>query len=46
MRWYYANTNYILAGLVLERVTGRDAADVITRRIVRPLGLRDTYFPG
>jgi D-alanyl-D-alanine carboxypeptidase len=31
---------------VLQRVTGRDAAVEITRRIIRPLGLRDTYFPG
>jgi D-alanyl-D-alanine carboxypeptidase len=42
----YSNTNYVLAGLVLERVTGRDAAAELTRRIIRPLRLRDTYFPG
>jgi D-alanyl-D-alanine carboxypeptidase len=43
----YANTNYVLAGLLLERVTGRPAAVEITRRIIRPLGLSDTYFqPG
>jgi D-alanyl-D-alanine carboxypeptidase len=42
----YSNTNYILAGLVLQRVTGRDAAAEVTRRVIRPLGLRDTYFPG
>jgi D-alanyl-D-alanine carboxypeptidase len=44
--WSYSNTNYILAGLILERVTGRDAATEITRRIIRPLGLANTYFPG
>ncbi|HYN93414.1 MAG TPA: serine hydrolase domain-containing protein, partial [Pilimelia sp.] len=42
----YSNTNYILAGLLLERLTGRDAAAEVTRRVLRPLGLRDTYFPG
>jgi D-alanyl-D-alanine carboxypeptidase len=42
----YSNTNYILAGLILERVTGRPATQEITRRILRPLGLRGTYFPG
>ncbi|MFK3980017.1 serine hydrolase domain-containing protein [Micromonospora sp. NPDC050397] len=42
----YSNTNYVLAGLILERVTGRPAAEEIHRRILRPLGLRDTYFPG
>ncbi len=44
--WSYSNTNYILAGLLLERVTGRSAEREITRRIIRPLGLRQTYFPG
>jgi D-alanyl-D-alanine carboxypeptidase len=45
-QWSYSNTNYILAGLVLEEVTGQPAAQEITRRIIRPLGLRQTYFPG
>jgi D-alanyl-D-alanine carboxypeptidase len=42
----YSNTNYILAGLLIQRVTGRDPADEVTTRIIRPLGLGDTYFPG
>jgi len=42
----YANTNYILLGLIIEKVTGRPAAFEVTRRIIRPLGLRGTYFPG
>ncbi|MGC4804869.1 serine hydrolase domain-containing protein [Micromonospora sp. DT233] len=42
----YSNTNYILAGLIIERVTRRSATDEVHRRIIRPLGLRDTYFPG
>ncbi|WP_326560663.1 serine hydrolase domain-containing protein [Micromonospora sp. NBC_01796] len=42
----YSNTNYILAGLIVEQVTGRPAAEEVSRRILRPLGLRDTYFPG
>ena len=41
----YANTNYVLAGLVVEEVTGRSIADQITRRIIEPLGLRQTYWP-
>ncbi|MBF9128595.1 beta-lactamase family protein [Plantactinospora sp. S1510] len=45
-RHYYANTNYILAGLLLERITGRPAAVELTRRILRPLGLHRSYFPG
>ncbi|AGC47114.1 beta-lactamase [Myxococcus stipitatus DSM 14675] len=45
-RYSYSNTNYILAGLLIERVTGRSLEDVVERRILRPLGLHDTYFPG
>lgn len=41
----YTNTNYIVAGLIIEAVTGRSAADEITRRIIAPLGLTHTYFP-
>jgi D-alanyl-D-alanine carboxypeptidase len=44
--WSYSNTNYILAGLLIERVTGRPATAEVTRRVIRPLGLADTYFPG
>ncbi|MFY1688533.1 serine hydrolase domain-containing protein [Plantactinospora sp. WMMB782] len=45
-RHSYSNTNYVLAGLLLERITGRPAAVEIGRRVLRPLGLRRTYFPG
>ncbi|MDG4762720.1 serine hydrolase [Solwaraspora sp. WMMD406] len=42
----YSNTNYVLAGLLIEAVTGNDAADEVQRRILRPLRLTDTYLPG
>jgi D-alanyl-D-alanine carboxypeptidase len=45
-RWSYSNTNYIILGLLIEKVTGNRYASEVTRRILRPLGLRDTYFPG
>jgi D-alanyl-D-alanine carboxypeptidase len=41
----YTNTNYIVAGLLIQAVTGRSAADEITWRILLPLGLFETYFP-
>jgi D-alanyl-D-alanine carboxypeptidase len=44
--WHYSTTNYILAGLVIERVTGRPAEKEITRQIIKPLKLHDTYWPG
>ncbi|GAB3818281.1 serine hydrolase domain-containing protein [Micromonospora zhanjiangensis] len=45
-KFAYSNTNYVLVGLIIEKVTGHDATAEITRRVIRPLGLRDTYFPG
>ncbi|MDA0635538.1 serine hydrolase [Nonomuraea sp. MCN248] len=41
----YSNTGYILAGLIVEKVTGKTLAGEIARRIVRPLGLTGTYLP-
>ncbi|MFB6892443.1 serine hydrolase domain-containing protein [Kitasatospora sp. NPDC056327] len=42
----YSNTNYLLAGLVIEKVTGRPYGEEVERRIVRPLGLTGTSLPG
>lgn len=44
--WSYSNTNYILLGLVIERRTGQPLETVVSQRILRPLGLRDTELPG
>ncbi|MEV0282138.1 serine hydrolase domain-containing protein [Streptomyces sp. NPDC050610] len=42
----YSNTNYNLAGLIVAEVTGRGIGTEIEQRIIKPLGLRDTYWPG
>jgi D-alanyl-D-alanine carboxypeptidase len=44
--WNYSNTNYTLAGLLIEKVTGRSYAEEMRQRILRPLKLRDTVVPG
>jgi D-alanyl-D-alanine carboxypeptidase len=44
--YHYANTNYTLLGLAVEAVTGQPLASEITRRILAPLGLHDTYLEG
>ncbi|WP_149552060.1 serine hydrolase domain-containing protein [Streptomyces marokkonensis] len=44
-KWEYSNTNYTLAGMIIERTTGRSWQREVTRRIIRPLGLHDTYAP-
>ncbi len=43
--FHYSNTNYVLAGLVVEAVTGRSLGRELARRVFRPLRLRDTSFP-
>lgn len=40
----YSNTNYILLGLIMEQVTGQDAAMLYRQRVFEPLELHDTYF--
>jgi D-alanyl-D-alanine carboxypeptidase len=42
----YSNTNFVIAGMVIEKATGRSYAQEITRRVIRPLKLRGTSFPG
>ncbi|WP_236240705.1 serine hydrolase [Streptomyces sp. CC228A] len=44
--WNYSNTNYVLAGMVIEKAAGRPYGEEIERRILRPLGLRATSVPG
>jgi D-alanyl-D-alanine carboxypeptidase len=44
--WNYSNTNYILLGMIIEKVTHDSWEDQVTRRIILPLGLHHTYAPG
>jgi D-alanyl-D-alanine carboxypeptidase len=43
--WSYSNTGYILAGMIVEAATGHKLGQELARRIFRPLGMRDTFFP-
>lgn len=43
--WSYANTNYVVIRLLIEKVTGRTVADEMQRLILGPLGLADTIAP-
>ncbi|MEE1753640.1 serine hydrolase domain-containing protein [Streptomyces sp. SP18CS02] len=44
--WRYSNTNYVLAGMVVEKAAGRPYAKEVERRILKPLKLRATSLPG
>ncbi|MEU4835577.1 serine hydrolase domain-containing protein [Streptosporangium sp. NPDC023615] len=41
----YSNTNFVIAGLLLEKVTGVSAERYITDHVFRRAGLRHTSFP-
>lgn len=41
-KFAYSNSNYLLLGLVIERVSGRDYAAFLHDNVLDPLGLRDT----
>jgi D-alanyl-D-alanine carboxypeptidase len=41
---HYSNTNYIMLGLIIEKVTGNSWAHEVESRIIKPLGLKDTKF--
>jgi D-alanyl-D-alanine carboxypeptidase len=40
----YSNTNYVLAEMIVEEVTGTSYANQLSARLLVPLGLRDTYY--
>ncbi|MDQ7904482.1 serine hydrolase domain-containing protein [Phytohabitans sp. ZYX-F-186] len=44
--WDYSNTNYILVGMIIEKITGRSWGSVVRERVTGPLGLTRTYSPG
>ena len=44
-QWKYTNTNYIVLGMLVERVSQRPVGEQIGQRIVKKLGLSHTYFP-
>ncbi|WP_306321024.1 MULTISPECIES: serine hydrolase [unclassified Streptomyces] len=44
--WSYSNTNYVLLGMIIHQVTGHSYATEVRRRIIAPLRLTGTTFPG
>ncbi|MET9259904.1 serine hydrolase domain-containing protein [Amycolatopsis sp. NPDC004079] len=45
-RFSYSNTNYVVLGMLIERTTGHAWGDEAAKRILRPLGMRETVIPG
>ena len=40
--WNYSDTNYIVLGMIIEKVTGKKFYDEANRRLLKPLRLTDT----
>lgn len=41
---FYSDTNYVLLGMIVAKVTGRPFKDVVRSAIFEPLGMTSTYF--
>jgi len=44
-KYEYCNTNTILLGLLITKVTGKPVSQVFTEKIFQPLGMTATYWP-
>lgn len=44
--WAYSNTGYVLLGRIIQKATGHSAHQEIEDRVLRPLGLDQTRWPG
>jgi D-alanyl-D-alanine carboxypeptidase len=43
--WYYSDTNYVILGIIAQRVTGKPFGELLKRYIFDPLHLKQTSFP-
>jgi D-alanyl-D-alanine carboxypeptidase len=42
-QWQYSNTNFVIAGRIVQTVTGRPLMDLLTARVFRPLGMTSVW---
>lgn len=43
-KWHYSNTNYLIVGKIIEKVTHQKISDAIEKYIHSPLKLKHTFF--
>ncbi|MDR8412458.1 beta-lactamase family protein [Nonomuraea sp. 3-1Str] len=43
-QYLYSTTNYVLLGMIIEKLTGHDRAGEFKRRLFTPLGMKHTYL--
>jgi D-alanyl-D-alanine carboxypeptidase len=42
-QWQYSNTNFVIAGRIVETITGAPLMDLLVSRIFRPLGMKSVW---
>lgn len=42
-QWQYSNTNYVIAGMIVEKVSGQKLMDFLGEHIFHPLGMRSVW---
>ncbi|MEZ5890425.1 MAG: serine hydrolase [Xanthobacteraceae bacterium] len=42
--YYYSNTNYVLAGMIAEKASGKSFRDLVHELVIRPHGLYATFY--
>jgi CubicO group peptidase (beta-lactamase class C family) len=42
-QWQYSNTNYVIAGRIVEQLSGMALIDLLEKRIFLPLGMNNVY---
>lgn len=42
-KWQYSNTNYVIAGQIVEKVSGEPLMEFLTKHIFRPLGMKSVW---
>lgn len=45
-QYAYCNSNAVIIGAVLEKITGRDIRTILHEDVIEPLGLTETEWPG
>jgi D-alanyl-D-alanine carboxypeptidase len=42
--YYYSNTNYVLAGMIAEKASGKSFRDLVHELVIKPRGLYATFY--
>ncbi|MEC5158571.1 serine hydrolase domain-containing protein [Chryseobacterium sp. MP_3.2] len=42
----YSNSNYVLLSFILEKIYKKSYSEILTEKIIKPLGLKNTFYGG